>query len=244
MNDSNMPLRIHLCSGPRNVSTALMYSFAQRSDTHVIDEPLYAYYLRKTGAQHPGRNEILDSMDQDGESVIDNVLLGGCESPVIFVKNMGHHLIDLNWDFLDQMSTVILIRDPEQMLPSLINQVPQPVLADTALAMQHEVFDHLTQKGQRPCVLDAREVLTDPEKILRSLCEYLGLNFDPSMLHWEAGAISQDGVWAPHWYHVLHKSTGFGPYKHKTDPFPDFLHPLLQECKPHYNYLYQHAIKA
>ena len=36
-------LRLNVWSGPRNVSTALMYSFAQRSDTRVVDEPLYAY---------------------------------------------------------------------------------------------------------------------------------------------------------------------------------------------------------
>ena len=45
-----MPSKIiSLWSGPRNVSTALMYSFAQRSDTQVIDEPLYAHYLQHTG---------------------------------------------------------------------------------------------------------------------------------------------------------------------------------------------------
>ena len=43
--------RICLWSGPRNISTALMYSFAQRDDTAVYDEPLYAHYLSKTSAR-------------------------------------------------------------------------------------------------------------------------------------------------------------------------------------------------
>ena len=239
-----MPLRINLCSGPRNVSTALMYAFAQRSDTLVVDEPLYAHYLVRTNAQHPGRDEILASMEHSGARVIEDTLLGPLDHPILFVKNMGHHLIDLDWSFLDHMTTVLLIRDPEQMLPSLINQVPQPALADTALAMQREVFDHLTDRGHSPCVLDAREVLTNPEKILRHLCSELGLNFDPKMLRWNAEPIPEDGVWAPHWYHVIHKSTSFAPYKHKTAPFPEFLRPLLDECIPHYKYLYHHAIKA
>ena len=239
-----MSLRINLCSGPRNVSTALMYAFAQRADTHVIDEPLYAHYLQSTGAQHPGRKEILASMENQGEKVVEETLLGPCDFPVLFVKNMGHHLLDLDWLFLDQMTTVFLIRDHEQMLPSLINQVPQPTLADTALAMQRKVFDYLTEQGHSPCVLDAREVLTDPEKVLRHLCIQLGIEFDPAMLHWKAGSIPEDGIWAPHWYHVIHKSTGFAPYQHKSAPFPDFLYPLLDECIPHYNYLYQRAIKA
>ena len=239
-----MPLRINLCSGPRNVSTALMYAFAQRPDTCVIDEPLYAHYLLRTGAQHPGRNDILTSMENCGTQVIREILLGPCDCPVLFVKNMGHHLIDLDWNFLDRMTTVILIRDPQQMLPSLINQVPQPVLSDTALAMQKKVFDYLMQRGRPPCVLDARETLLAPKKVLRQLCARLGLSFDLVMLHWEAGPMPEDGIWAPHWYHAIHKSTGFSPYKHKSAPFPNFLYPLLNECIPYYNYLYHHAIKA
>ena len=46
MQATRSTLRIQLWSGPRNVSTALMYSFAQRPDTRVVDEPLYAHYLR------------------------------------------------------------------------------------------------------------------------------------------------------------------------------------------------------
>ena len=221
-----------------------MYSFAQRSDTQVIDEPLYAHYLRITGAEHPGRNEILATMEQDGTRVIQDTLLGPCDKPILFVKNMGHHLIELDWGFLDQMTTVILIRDPEQMLPSLIHQVPQPELADTALAMQRSVFDHLSQRGTPPCVLDAREVLTNPEKVLRELCSKVGIDFEPGMLHWEPGKNPRDGVWAPHWYHVIHQSSGFAPYRHKTAPFPEFLRPLLSECLPYYQSLYHHAIKA
>jgi len=239
-----MSLRIHLCSGPRNVSTALMYSFAQRFDTHVIDEPLYAYYLKTTGAQHPGRDEILASMNDSSHQIIHESFLGEFSAPVVFIKNMGHHLIDLNLDFLRHMTTVFLIRDPQQMLPSLINQVPHPTLADTALAMQRKVFDFLCELGQLPCVLDARQLLSDPEKVLRQLCALLGVTFDSVMLGWKAGPIAEDGIWAPHWYHVIHKSTGFAPYKHKTATFPGFLRPLLDECLPHYHYLYQYAIRS
>ena len=52
-----MNKRICLWSCPRNVSTALMYSFAQRRDTKVFDEPLYAHYLSESKANHPGREE-------------------------------------------------------------------------------------------------------------------------------------------------------------------------------------------
>ena len=237
-------LRLNLWSGPRNVSTALMYAFAQRKDTHVVDEPLYAHYLRVTGAQHPGRDDVLASQDNNGEQVVKDILLGPCNHPVLFVKNMAHHFIDLRWDFLRQMTTIMLIRNPEQMLPSLINQVPRPALADTALGRQKEIFDYLRDSGEAPCILDSRELLLNPQGVLSQLCTHLGLSFDEAMMHWPSGPRPEEGIWAPHWYHVIHKTTGFEPYKPKTAPFPKFLEPLLEECTPYYEYLYQFALRA
>ncbi len=221
-----------------------MYAFAQRSDTRVIDEPLYAHYLHVTGAQHPGREDVLASQDNNGERVVQNILLGPCDRPVLFVKNMAHHFIDLAWSFLSQMTTIMLIRDPEQMLPSLINQVPHPQLADTAYGRQKKIFDHLCARGETPCVLDSRELLLNPRGVLSQLCAHLDLDFEDTMLRWPAGARPEEGVWAPHWYHVIHKTTGFEPYKAKTAPFPEFLEPLLKECLPYYRYLYQFAFRA
>ncbi len=237
-------LRINLWSGPRNVSTALMYAFAQRPDTRVVDEPLYGHYLRISGAKHPGDDEILATMDTDGDRVVRKVLLGPCDRPVLFVKNMGHHLIGLDWGFLEEVATVFLIRDPKEMLPSLINQVPRPHIDDTALKRQAEIFDHLYRLGPAPTVLDSRALLLNPQRVLEQLCRDLGLAFDAGMLRWQAGPRPEDGVWASHWYHTIHQSTGFAPYRPKTTPFPEFLKPLLAECKPYYEYLYDRAIKA
>jgi len=237
-------LRINLWSGPRNVSTALMYAFARRKDTRVVDEPLYGHYLHVTGAVHPGREDILRAMNTDGERVVRDVILGPSDRSILFIKNMGHHLIDLHWHFLKQTTTVLLIRDPREMLPSLINQVPQPAIEDTALKRQVEIFQYLQQINITPCVLDARELLLNPDYILQQLCRHLTIPFDPNMLHWPPGPRPEDGIWAPHWYHVVHRSTGFAPYRPKTDPFPDFLQSLLQECQPYYNFLYHHALKA
>ena len=63
-------MRIAMWSGPRNLSTALMYSFRQRADTTVVDEPLYAHWLRVTGADHPGRDDVFAAQDPDGERVV------------------------------------------------------------------------------------------------------------------------------------------------------------------------------
>lgn len=237
-------LRLNVWSGPRNVSTALMYSFAQRSDTRVMDEPLYGHYLRVSSADHPGADEVIADMDCDGEKVISNTILGPCDRPVLFMKQMAHHLVDINRDFFQETVNVLLTRDPLDMLPSLVNQLKVPTLRDTGYKMQAELLDQFAAIGQRFPVLDSRELLKNPEHVLLKLCEAVGVPFDAAMLSWQLGPRPEDGIWAKHWYHNVHKSTGFQLYRPKPDPFPDRMKPLLEECQPYYDQLYQHAIKA
>jgi hypothetical protein len=207
-----MTTAICLWSGPRNVSTALMYSFAQNDSVAVIDEPLYGHYLRVTGAEHPGSAEVIAAMNCDGDAVMRALLQRQAEHPEprLFMKHMAHHLVDLDLGFLRETCNIFLIRDPRDMLPSLSVQLPEPRLADTGL---------------------------------RQLCAHIGVPFTPAMLNWEAGPRPEDGVWAPHWYHAVHRSTGFAPYRPKT-AFPDRLGPLLDECQPWYDRLFEHAIRA
>ncbi len=237
-------LRICLWSGPRNVSTALMYSFAQRADTRVVDEPLYGHYLRVSGARHPGREEVLRAMETDGDKVVREVILGPCDRPLMFTKQMAHHLSELDLGFLEESVGVLLIRDPADMLRSLVNQLPDSGIEDTGMAVQHELMERLIGLGQDPPVLEARQLLLDPPGVLAQLCDRLGLDFDPAMLRWAAGPRPEDGVWAPHWYHNVHRSTGFGPYRQKTDPVPEHLEKVLGECRPHYEALFSKALRA
>lgn len=236
------PLRLCVWSGPRNVSTALMYSFAQRNDTRAIDEPLYAHYLRVSGAAHPGRELVLASLENDGERVVRETILGSCDRPILFMKQMAHHLVQLDWSFLDQVTNVLLIRDPRQVLVSLVKQLPHPQLRDTGLAQQMELFQRFGENGQRMPVLDAREILLNPRDILNQLCTLLGIEFQEAMLHWIAGPKIEDGVWAGIWYQNVHRSTGFEPYRETNEPLPDHLWPLLEECQPLYDKLRSAAL--
>ena len=239
-------LRINVWSGPRNISTALMYSFAQRPDTRVVDEPLYAHYLSHTPAQqyHPAADEVLASQDNDGEAVVRDVILGPCDRQVLFLKQMTHHLVELDLGFLAKTMNVILTRDPVDMLPSYQQQVETPSLRDTGYPQHLELLEALYEIGQEPTVLDSRETLRDPPSVLRQLCERIGLTFDESMLQWDAGPRDEDGVWAPHWYASVHRSTGFQPYLPKKESFPDALRPLLKECQPLYEQLARRALRA
>ncbi|MCB1065375.1 MAG: sulfotransferase family protein [Verrucomicrobiae bacterium] len=244
---SDSPTKIiNLLSGPRNVSTALMYAFAQRADAAVVDEPLYGHYLRLTQAPQPHWQEMVEILETDGEKVVREVILSPPSGKgVWFIKNMAHHLIDLDFAWLSdpRMVNVFLIRDPVQMLPSLINQIAEPTMRDAAYESQAQWFRELDAAGLNPQVLDAKALLLDPEGVLNELCQRLGIDFDPAMLSWEPGPRPEDGPWAKYWYHNLHRSKGFAPYTEKTEPFPERLQPLLEASRPHYEYLLGRAIQ-
>ncbi len=237
--------RIALWTGPRNVSTALMYSFARRKDTQVTDEPYYGHYLRVSGAPHPGADEIMAAMECNGHRVTQETILGPYDCPIIFFKNMTHHMVDLTLDFLAQTTNILLTRNPHDMLPSQARGFGyMPALPDTGYKAQVEILEYLLDLGQTVPVLDSFELLADPRGVLNQLCRQIDIPFDEAMLHWPAGPKPEDGVWAKYWYHSVHQSTGFRPYSPNTLPFPEELRPLLKECLPYYNKLHPHVIKA
>lgn len=240
-----MTIRICVWSGPRTISTALMYSFAQRPDTTVVDEPLYGHYLRVTSAHtyHPGSDEVMASMDTDGERVVRDVILGEYDAPVVFFKQMTHHLVELDTRFLDDTVNVLLTRDPRDMLRSYAAVVDTPSVIDTGYPQNAALWRSLSERGRTPIVVDSTTALHNPESVLRTLCARIGIDFDARMLAWEAGPRPEDGVWAPHWYDSVHRSTGFGPPRHHSEPFPERLRGLLDECLPHYRALAEVALR-
>ncbi|MFN1834642.1 sulfotransferase family protein [Balneola sp. MJW-20] len=235
--------RICLWSGPRNISTALMYSFGQRADTTIVDEPLYAHYLTSTDARdyHPGADEIIASQENDGQKVIDEVIMGDYDTPIAFFKNMTHHLVDLDWGFMEKTINVILTRDPKEMLTSYVKQVENPTIEDVGYKKHLEVVEYLNDIGRKPIILDSTEMLKYPQSKLRELCSRMGVPFDDAMMSWPAGPRKEDGVWARHWYHNVHRSTGFRLYKPKNEPFPEHLEDLLEECQDAYDKLMELA---
>ena len=237
-------LRINLWSGPRNVSTALMYSFAQRQDTTVVDEPLYAHYLRVSGIDHPGRAETMASQDSDGEQVVSKMILGEYERPMVFFKQMAKHLIDLDERFLAQTTNVLLIRDPHLVLNSYAKVVETPEADDVGYRRQYEIWRYLLDLGQHPIVLDGSEIRKDSEAVLRELCRRLAIPFDPDMLRWKPGPRPEDGVWARYWYQEVHRSTGFKPYEQQEILLPPHLQAVAEELMPYYEPLSKLAIKA
>lgn len=221
-----------------------MYSWRQRGDTTVYDEPFYAHYLSLDDRDHPGAAEVIASQSTDADDVIRDVILGEVPTPVFYIKQMAHHLKGVDRSHLGQTENIILVRHPTEMLASLSVQLPHCELSDTGLTESVELLDAILAEGGTPIVIESQTLLKDPARVLAAVCERLGLEFDEAMLTWPAGPKPEDGAWAPHWYANVHKSTGFAPHQPSGHPVPARLGPILDEAIPLFERLNQYAVGA
>ena len=237
--------RINLWSSPRNISTALMYAFAQRSDTRVVDEPLYAHYLQHqpTEAEHPYREEVLATMENDGERVVNTMLTQDYGRPVVVFKQMTHHLVELDRAFLQQTINVLLIRDPRAILRSFGEVVKRVTAEDIGLPQQLALYRNLTNRNALAAVVDAKSLLENPGGVISQLCAKLGLSFEKSMLSWSPGPRPEDGVWAPAWYANVHRSTGFQPYRAREFTLSPARQQIADACRPAYEEMLAVALR-
>ena len=237
-------LRIAMWCVPRTVSTALMRSFANRDDCTCVDEPLYAHYLAHTGRRHPLQDEVLAAQHSDWRQVVDEVLLGPCATPVHFAKHMCHHMAGVDPGFAAQCLNAFLIRDPHEMLASFVNDLDTIEFADTGYGQQAELYRRMRADSDRaPVVIDSKDLLQDPEGMLRAFCGHAGIDFQPAMLSWEAGRHPSFGVWAPHWYRNVERSTGFAPWRPKSAPFPEVMRPHLERALPLFEELHAQRLQ-
>jgi len=237
--------RIAMWSGPRNISTAMMRAWGNRPDTVVCDEPLYAHYLKYTGLDHPGRDDVLAHHPTDWRKAVEP--LDGPLEPgvkIFYQKHMAHHLLShIELDWMDHVTSCFLIRQPREMLTSLLPFVPEPRLEDTGLPQQIRVFEWIRKtRGTPPPVIDARYVLQDPRRLLALLCEAVGVEFTEAMLTWPPGGRETDGAWHKHLYTNVTQSTGFAPYRPKNDHLPERFAPLLDQCNALYEHLWGYRI--
>lgn len=218
--------RIAMWSGPRNLSTALMYAFAARGDCTVWDEPFYAAYLAATGIDHPMAARII-ATDQTDPAAISARLLAPCDTPLVYHKHMTLHMIPaFDRGFMASCANVFLIRHPARVVASYAKKREGPTLMDIGFVQQAELFDQVAQTlGHAPLVIDSASIRANPRESLTKLCTALGIPFTPAMLTWPPGPKPYDGIWASHWYGAVHASSGF---ETAEGPLPD-LAPAYQD---------------
>jgi hypothetical protein len=240
-----MTLRIAAWSGPRNISTAMMRAWENRGDCAVSDEPLYAAYLAATGLDHPGRDEVIAAGETDPARVVET-LLGPApgNAPVWYQKHMAHHLLpgmDRAW--IHALANVLLIRDPGEVVASYLKSRATVTPDDIGLPQQARLFDELADRaGTAPPVIDAADFLQAPEAHLRALCARFGIGFTDRMLAWPPGPRDSDGIWAPHWYAAVWKSTGFEPWHPREVHLDGDAARVAEACRPAYERLRVHRL--
>ncbi len=229
---------INLISGPRNISTALMYSFAQHPEIKVLDEPFYGYYLKNADVQitHPMEAEIVQAMETDPRAIIEDIN-NLAASHTVFVKGMAHHYLMEELDFILDWKNVILIRHPQKLIASFSKVIKNPNLQDIGIKKAAAIYDYLDAKGVPPLVIDSDALMENPKNYLKKLCARLNLAFSEDMLSWEKGGIPEDGLWAPFWYKNVHRTSGFSVQQAKSVPLPSTLKGLLKEALPYYETL-------
>ncbi|MDJ0826353.1 MAG: HAD family hydrolase [Rhodobacter sp.] len=204
-------MRIAMWSGPRNLSTAMMYAFAQRPDCVVWDEPFYAAYLAATGLDHPMREQVIAAGDVSPEAVITRCIgaaPGG--KRVFYQKHMAQHMrAPIRRDWLGEVTSVFLIRHPARVIASYAAKRENPSFDDLGFGQQAELVRQVRAMGRTPIVIDSADIRSDPRDALQRLCFALNLEFHSVMLGWPMGPKPYDGVWATHWYGAVHRSTGF-----------------------------------
>jgi len=239
-------VRVAVWSGPRNISTALMRAFENRPDAVVVDEPLYAAYLLRTGIEHPARDEIIASQPTDVAEAI-----AGLSQPlppgrrVHYAKHMAHHVsrdMDLRWTL--DFANVLLIRDPAEVVASYVRARETCEPEDIGVPQQGWLQELWDEHGADVPVIDAKDFLQAPEAHLRRLCDWLGIPFTDRMLSWPAGRRISDGVWAPHWYAAVWASTGFEPWRPRDISLSDHDAAIAEACRPTYDALYARRVQV
>ena len=237
-----MTRRIAMWSGPRNLSTAMMRSFGARGDCTCVDEPFYAAYLARTGLDHPMRDQVMASQLQDWQAAR-AALMGPVDRPIQYQKHMVQHMlpgIDTNW--LDDLTNVFLIREPERVVSSFSAKRGLPHPDELGFRRQAELYDELTARDRNPVVIDSADIRRAPEPALRALCAAIGIGFTERMLGWTAGPKPEDGVWGVHWYDAVNKSTRFAGAEEPLPKLDDALAALAESLRPDYQALAAHRL--
>lgn len=232
-------------SGPRNISTAMMYAFGNRADCEAWDEPFYGFSLKHHGNDHPMRDEIISAMETDWDKLVAKCTTPSAK-PLLYQKHMTHHMLEgYDRSFIHQLTNAFLIRHPARVLASYARKWSDVDLRAIGFMQQAEIFDMVAQKlGHAPPVVDADDVLARPRQVLTRLCAACGIAFDDAMLKWPKGPKPFDGVWAPHWYNAAWESESFGAPPPSAGPLPAHLQAIADEALPYYSKLKAHALKG
>ncbi len=231
-------------SGPRNLSTALMRSFENRNDTLVFDEPFYSYYLKQTCLKHPMYKEIIKTYPFESKIIIKKITEMPNKYSIYYQKHMTHHILDeIDLDWLKVGKNCFLIRHPAKVINSYIKKNDIKNIGDIGFKKQYQIFNYVKNKfDPKPIVINSDNILKDPKKIIKKLCQKLKIKFTKNMITWPIGEKINDGIWGRVWYEQVNNSTTFAKYKDSELNVPKKYQDIYQECIDIYNHMNKFSI--
>lgn len=244
----NMSKLIVLWTAPRCVSTAFEKAFYQRPDTAVLHEPFLDiyYYSRWRRSDRFGDNS--ERLDYGSNQVMERIK--SQTKPVVFIKEMAYHAFPyIEREFVKApLVNTFLVRNPKKSLLSWykLNEFPteEEFGLDSLEAMWKMVME---ESKQKPIVVEADILQSDPENTFKSYCQAVGIEFVPEMLSWQEERVKQDSshkseVFGP-WHNILENSTGILPPTEAVGEIRSEDMPMLERAMKTYEALSQFALK-
>ena len=234
-------MKIACWSGPRNISTALMRSWSSRTDTSVIDEPFYAYYLKEKKLKHPMYKEIINHYPYKYKDVVRLITKEFPESKAIsYQKHMAHHLINLDQlEWIKNFKNCFLIRHPKSVISSYLVKNTLNHVDELGYPQQYDLIKYLKKYDKSFIVIDSSDLLKNPENLLRHWCKYLNIEYENNMLQWKKGHYATDGIWWKHWYNNIVSTDRFKIFEKKNTSLPKECKLIYDEALYYYHELYK-----
>lgn len=162
-------MRIALWSGPRNLSTAMMYSFAARGDCAVWDEPFYAAYLKATGIAHPMADQVIAAGIADPACVA-AACTGAIPDgkPLFYQKHMTLHMVaGFDRNFMAGLTNVFPDPTPGPRGCQLFEKARSSDPCRYRFSQQAKLFDQVADRlGEVPLVVDSADIRATPRETL------------------------------------------------------------------------------
>ncbi|KAK3697915.1 hypothetical protein QZH41_003259 [Actinostola sp. cb2023] len=254
-------MKVLLWTAPRCVSTAFERAIMTLGNTKVFHEPYSnAFYFG------PERQSLrYASTPINPKETYRHVTTMLCKDydgvDVVFSKDMvycveNHFEIFLDEEFKDVKHT-FLIRDPAKAIPSLHRASTNPKLTgwdyfdpeEAGFRQMYDLYKFVSERvDASPVVVDADDLLDNPDETMKSYCNAVGISYEPHMTTWEPGPISDWDVWSG-WHEDALKSSGFTPRASKKtkrkelEELPVELRKVIEEASPHYKYLSSRKIR-
>lgn len=247
------PLRVIIWAVSQSRSTALERCVMEHPAVHVLHERLSEPFLmqhwpekyrsvldtrRKTGTRDlvPTYGQALQALAQaplpDGKSVLlSKEIAWFCD------------FAQISDDWLQQFKHVFLVREPEAVMRSLYRVGthgedtwfdPDESGFEELLALYWRV--HRVCPAQSLLALESdSDLMHDSASGLSTLCDFMGVPFNPTMLHWEARTVP---AWQffKGWHEEAQRSTGFAAVHHPEQTYPAVVRECADSAQPTYRF--------